>query len=129
LEHIRTLARVGSQSEDADAMRKHFEMILTFVEKALTKKRQKQKPSAERGDSNPLTSTAITLIGFIAWTLALLVLMEIIRTFLVLAGKVSPNGLDPDNGNLSTVMQRLARMPTVSKACRWSEAYWPLQSS
>jgi hypothetical protein len=35
--------------------------------------------------------------------------MEIIRTFLVLAGKISPNGLDPDNGNLSTVMQRLAR--------------------
>jgi hypothetical protein len=41
LEHIRTVARVGSQSEDADAMRKHFEMILTLVEKALTKKRRK----------------------------------------------------------------------------------------
>jgi hypothetical protein len=56
-----------------------------------------------------LTRTAIALIGFIAWTLALLVLMEIIRTYLVLAGKVPANGFQPDNGNLSPFMQRLAR--------------------
>lgn len=43
-----------------------------------------------------MTSTAIALIGFIAWTLALLVLMEIIRTYLVLAGKVPANGFHPD---------------------------------
>jgi hypothetical protein len=58
---------------------------------------------------DPLTSTAIALIGFIAWTLALLVLMEVIRTYLVLTGKVPPNGFLPDNGNLSPFMQRLAR--------------------
>ena len=56
-----------------------------------------------------MTRTAIALIGFIAWTLALLVLMEIIRTYLVLAGKVPANGFHPDNGNLSPFMQRLAR--------------------
>jgi hypothetical protein len=56
-----------------------------------------------------LTNTAFALIGFIAWTLALLVLMEIIRTYLVLAGKIPANGFTPDNGNLSPFMQRLAR--------------------
>jgi uncharacterized MAPEG superfamily protein len=56
-----------------------------------------------------LTNTAFALIGFIAWTLALLVLMESIRTYLVLAGKVPANAFHPDNGNLSPFMQRLAR--------------------
>jgi uncharacterized MAPEG superfamily protein len=56
-----------------------------------------------------LTNTAFALIGFIAWTLALLVLMESIRTYLVVTGKVPANGFTPDNGNLSPFMQRLAR--------------------
>lgn len=56
-----------------------------------------------------MTSTAFALIGFIAWTLALLVLMETIRTCLVVAGKVPANRFTPDNSNLSPFMQRLAR--------------------
>jgi len=32
------LARVASKCDDPDAMRQHFAMILTLVEKALTKK-------------------------------------------------------------------------------------------
>jgi uncharacterized MAPEG superfamily protein len=56
-----------------------------------------------------LTNTAFALIGFIAWTLALVVLMEIIRTYLVLAGKIPANGFTPENDNLSPFMQRLAR--------------------
>jgi hypothetical protein len=35
--------------------------------------------------------------------------MEIIRTYLVFAGKIPANGFHPDNGNLSPFMQRLAR--------------------
>lgn len=56
-----------------------------------------------------MSNTSIALIGFIAWTLALLVLMEVIRTCLVATGQVPANGFTPDNGNLSPFMQRLAR--------------------
>ena len=55
------------------------------------------------------TASSIALTGFIAWSLLLLVLMEIIRTQLVLRGKVPANGFSPDNANLSPFMQRLAR--------------------
>ncbi len=56
-----------------------------------------------------MSNTAFTLIGFIAWALFLLVLMEAIRTYLVVTGRVPANGFTPDNGNLSPFMQRLAR--------------------
>ena len=51
----------------------------------------------------------IALTAFIAWTLALLVLMETSRALLVLRGRVAANGFTPDNANLSPFMQRLAR--------------------
>lgn len=53
--------------------------------------------------------TVFALTGFAAWALALLVLMEIIRSRLVVTGKVPANGFNPDNTNLSPFMQRLAR--------------------
>ncbi|MBL8567189.1 MAG: MAPEG family protein [Hyphomicrobiaceae bacterium] len=53
------------------------------------------------------TTTALT--GFVVWSLALLVLMEAVRTWLVMTRKVAPNGFVPDNANLSPFMQRLAR--------------------
>lgn len=53
--------------------------------------------------------SAIALTAFIAWTLLLLTLMEVIRSQLVLRGKVPANGFAPDNANLSPFMQRLAR--------------------
>lgn len=56
-----------------------------------------------------MTATLQALLGFIAWTLCLLVLMEAIRSWLVLSGKVPANGFNPDNSNLSPFMQRLAR--------------------
>jgi uncharacterized MAPEG superfamily protein len=56
-----------------------------------------------------ITSSTIALVGFITWSLLLLVLMELIRTQLVLRGKVPANGFTPDNANLSPFMQRLAR--------------------
>ncbi len=56
-----------------------------------------------------MSNTEIALIGFIAWALALLVLMEAIRTYLVIIGKIVANAFSPDNNNLSPFMQRLAR--------------------
>lgn len=53
--------------------------------------------------------SAISLTAFIAWTLLLLALMEVIRSQLVLRGRVPANGFTPDNANLSPFMQRLAR--------------------
>jgi uncharacterized MAPEG superfamily protein len=51
----------------------------------------------------------VAFTGFATWALLLLVLMEVIRTQLVLRGRVPANGFAPDNSNLSPFMQRLAR--------------------
>lgn len=40
LKHIKTLARVGQDSDDAAALRKHMEMIVTLVDKALPRRRR-----------------------------------------------------------------------------------------
>ena len=56
-----------------------------------------------------MSTTALALTGFIAWSLALLVLMETLRSGLVLTKKVRSNEFQPDNSNLSPFMQRLAR--------------------
>lgn len=53
--------------------------------------------------------SAVALTGFIAWSLALLVLMEAIRSKMVLAKEIPANAFTPDNANLSAFMQRLAR--------------------
>jgi uncharacterized MAPEG superfamily protein len=56
-----------------------------------------------------MSNTVYALTGFVAWALLLLVLMEIIRTYLVITGRVAANGFTPDNAGLSPFMQRLAR--------------------
>ncbi len=56
-----------------------------------------------------MTPTLISLFGFVSWALLLLIVMEVIRTKLVLTGSVPANGFNPDNSNLSPFMQRLAR--------------------
>lgn len=56
-----------------------------------------------------MTTTLLALLGFLCWTLFLLVLMEIVRAKLVLAHEVPANGFNPQNSNLSPFMQRLAR--------------------
>ena len=53
--------------------------------------------------------TAVALTGFIAWALFLLVLMEGIRSKLVLEKTRAANSFTPDNASLSPFMQRLAR--------------------
>ncbi len=56
-----------------------------------------------------MSKTEYALLGFVSWALFLLVLMEVIRTILVLTGKFAANGFTPDNAALSPFMQRLAR--------------------
>lgn len=56
-----------------------------------------------------MTPTLFAITGFIAWALFLLVLMEALRTKLVVAKALPANGFVPDNANLSPFMQRLAR--------------------
>lgn len=56
-----------------------------------------------------MSPSLMALTGFIAWTLFLLVLMEAIRSRLVLTKAVPANGFNPENSNLSPFMQRLAR--------------------
>ncbi len=56
-----------------------------------------------------MTPTLLALLGFLSWTLMLLVLMEALRSKLVLTKAVPANGFTPDNAGLSPFMQRLAR--------------------
>jgi uncharacterized MAPEG superfamily protein len=56
-----------------------------------------------------MSTTLLALLGFVGWALALLVLMEGLRSFLVVTRKVPANGFDPANASLSPFMQRLAR--------------------
>lgn len=56
-----------------------------------------------------MTPTLHALTGFVTWALLLLVLMEAMRSKLVMTKAVAANGFRPDNANLSPFMQRLAR--------------------
>ncbi len=56
-----------------------------------------------------MSLTLLALLGFVSWALLLLVLMEAMRSWLVLTGAVAANGFDPANSSLSPFMQRLAR--------------------
>jgi len=56
-----------------------------------------------------MSSTVYALTGFVSWALFLLVLMEVIRTYLVMTGKVPANGFTPGNAGLSPFLQRLSR--------------------
>jgi uncharacterized MAPEG superfamily protein len=56
-----------------------------------------------------MSTSALVLTLFIAWALFLLVLMEGIRSYLVISGRAKSNEFKPDNANLSPFLQRLAR--------------------
>jgi uncharacterized MAPEG superfamily protein len=56
-----------------------------------------------------MTPSGLVLTLFIAWTLALLIVMEAVRSWLVVTGRSRANAFRPDNANLSPFMQRLAR--------------------
>jgi len=56
-----------------------------------------------------MSHTLIALVVFIGWTLVLLIIMEVIRSKIVLTGERKANEFDSLNSNLSPFMQRLAR--------------------
>jgi uncharacterized MAPEG superfamily protein len=56
-----------------------------------------------------MSKSAVVLALFVSWTLLLLLLMEVVRSYLVLTGQSRSNEFKPDNSNLSPFMQRLAR--------------------
>lgn len=56
-----------------------------------------------------MSTSGLALTFFISWTLLLLVLMEVVRSYLVITGRSRSNEFQPDNANLSPFMQRLAR--------------------
>ncbi len=56
-----------------------------------------------------MTTSVLVLTLFIAWTLLLLLVMEAMRSYLVVTGCVRSNAFKPDNANLPPFMQRLAR--------------------
>jgi uncharacterized MAPEG superfamily protein len=56
-----------------------------------------------------MSKSALVLTLFISWALLLLVLMEVLRSYLVVSGRVRSNEFNPENSNLSPFMQRLAR--------------------
>ena len=55
------------------------------------------------------STSAFVLTAFIAWTLFLLILMEVLRTRYLMTRTVAANEFRPDNSNLPPYMQRLAR--------------------
>ena len=56
-----------------------------------------------------MSKSALVFTLFIAWALLLLVVMEILRSYLVLTGRTRSNEFKPDNSGNSPFMQRLAR--------------------
>jgi uncharacterized MAPEG superfamily protein len=56
-----------------------------------------------------MSTSAWVLTLFISWALLLLIVMELVRSYLVLSGRVAANQFNPENANLSPFMQRLAR--------------------
>lgn len=53
--------------------------------------------------------SAFVLTALIAWTLFLVILMEVLRTRFLVTKTVAANEFRPDNSNLPPYMQRLAR--------------------
>ena len=62
-----------------------------------------------QSSAKKMNPTLTALTGFVAWSLFLLLIMEVIRSRLVVTKVVPANGFTPDNANLSPFMQRLAR--------------------
>jgi len=56
-----------------------------------------------------MSTSGLVVTGFIGWALLLLGLMEVLRSHLVLTGRVRSNEFRPDNSNVSPFMHRLAR--------------------
>lgn len=56
-----------------------------------------------------MTSSAYALLGYVGWTLILIVVTEVFRTFLVLSGRKAADSFRPDGSDISPFAHRLAR--------------------
>jgi uncharacterized MAPEG superfamily protein len=56
-----------------------------------------------------MSTSALVVVGYIAWTLALIVLVEIVRTVAVLRKGHAPNGFKTDGSDISPFAHRLTR--------------------
>lgn len=57
-----------------------------------------------------MSISALVLLGFIGWMLALIISMELMRSFLVFSGRWDPDdGFRPDGSDVSPFAHRLAR--------------------
>jgi uncharacterized MAPEG superfamily protein len=56
-----------------------------------------------------MSASALALLGYVAWTLALISVNEVLRTILVLSGKKAANSFHPDGADVSPFAHRLAR--------------------
>lgn len=56
-----------------------------------------------------MTTSALALLGYVAWTLLLLLIMESHRTALVLSGRRQASGFRPDGTDISPFAHRVAR--------------------
>lgn len=58
-----------------------------------------------------MSISALVLLGFIGWMLALIISMELMRSFLVFKGRWNPDdGFRPDGSDVSPFAHRLARV-------------------
>ena len=56
-----------------------------------------------------MSPSALSLVGFAAWTLVLLIGMAILRSSLILAGRRAANSFAPDGADVSPFANRLSR--------------------
>jgi uncharacterized MAPEG superfamily protein len=56
-----------------------------------------------------MTDSALALLGFVAWTLLLILIMECMRSWLVLSGRKRSDSFRIDGSDVSPFAQRLAR--------------------
>jgi uncharacterized MAPEG superfamily protein len=56
-----------------------------------------------------MTPTAAALLGFVAWTLLLLVLLAVVRTSAVMSGKRRANSFNPSGEDVEGFARRLTR--------------------
>ncbi len=56
-----------------------------------------------------MNTSALAVLGYLAWMLVLILIMEVSRTYLVLSGRHAANTFHPDGTDVSPFAHRLAR--------------------
>ena len=56
-----------------------------------------------------MSATALAVLGYIGWTLVLIVMNEALRSYVVLSGRKASSSFSPDGSDVSPFAHRLAR--------------------